>query len=495
MHFTVTRFVVDGPNPLDAATTQKILEPFLGDHAGLEGLLAAGDALEKAITARGNAFLHVVIPPQPTAGGVIHLQIGAYKLGKVDVAGNKHFPERSARRSLPALTPGVSPDMREISRQLAVANEHPRRQERVAFKPSETEPEAVDATIRVSDQRPWMLFAGLDNIGTEETGPVRTSFGGQYANVSGHDDIFTGTFTTSPDHGDSVKQFGFFYQLPVYPLQGWFSGFYVRSDVEVGNFQNAFNVTGAGEFWGLSFKRQLLGVGRYRHSLTAGVQDRLFDSATSVVGTSGPGVSSKVRSRPITFRYDGGYTWTTTAFDFYADYTRNLHSGAHNRLADYARSQSTPGWQVMRFGATVTQELPRSFLGIARVNGQYSNNPLIAGEQFGLGGETSVRGFEERTIAGDRGLQMNLEVWSPVVPRLYGVRFLAFVDGGYKYLARPTGLQVQSDVISSAGVGARWQWKDQLALAVDYGRAIAEASGEASDRGNSKWHVNLQYRY
>ena len=37
------------------------------------------------------------------------------------------------------------------------------------------------------------------------------------------------------------------------------------------------DVSGSGDFLGVSFRHELVGVGRYRHSITAGIQDRLFD--------------------------------------------------------------------------------------------------------------------------------------------------------------------------------------------------------------------------
>ncbi|MGH8597346.1 MAG: ShlB/FhaC/HecB family hemolysin secretion/activation protein, partial [Gammaproteobacteria bacterium] len=159
------------------------------------------------------------------------------------------------------------------------------------------------------------------------------------------------------------------------------------------------------------------------------------------------------------------------------------------------RAVAESQWKAMRFGALVTRQLPYAFSGVFRLNGQYTNEPLIPGEQLGFGGERSIRGFEERTVAGDRGVIANFELWSPPVAQLYGVRFLGFLDAGHKQLEQPLAAQRKSDTLSSIGVGARWQWRDQAAISVDYGQPLANADGEAADRGNSKWHVNLQVRY
>lgn len=501
LEFEVERFAVSGSNPLDPAATDAILAPFTGAHAGLEGLLAARDALQQALRSKGYTFRRVTLPPQTLEGGTVTLEVLIFPLGDVRVSGNEHFSEASVRRSLPGLVAGELPNVRDISRQLAVANLHPAKTLKLNFRASEASPDALDAVVHVEDDKPWALFAGLNNIGNKDTGRTRLTVGGQYSDVTGHDDVFTGSFTTSPDNADDVQVYGAFYQLPVYALRGWFSGFWVKSDVDVGNVQDAFDISGSGDFVGLSFRREFLGVGRYRHGLTVGIQDRAFDTELSqaTTGTPLPSASTKVRSRPVSLRYDGAYNWPATSFDFYIDFVQNMSFGGHNNQDAYDRirigASADPGWKLLRFGALLTQRLPRDFFAVGRLTGQYTNEPLIPGEQIGFGGERSVRGFEERTIAGDKGLQLNVEVWSPPVPELYGVRFLAFFDAAHKVLEEPVPRQRPNDTISSIGVGARWQWRDELVASLDYGQPLANADGEASDRGNSKWHFNLQYRY
>ncbi len=503
----VERFEVTGDNPLSAADTDAALQPYLGEYSDLQGLLAAVDALEQALRDRGYSFHRVGILPTPegTPPTTVLLQVLTFGLGEVVVRGNQFSSEQTVRNSLPALASGAVPEPRELSRQLAVANQHPRRRVAVSYRRSQ-EPDKLDAVANVTEEaRPWGLFANLNNIGNDETGNSRLQFGGQYANITGHDDIATAAITLSPDNADDVFQFGAFYQLPIYRLRGWLNAFYVRSDVDVGAVQDAFDVSGAGHFTGLSFKHQLLNLGSYRHSATVGVQDRLFDTSISSTqtGAFNPGLSSKVRSRPLSVRYDGGYLWTRTrtSLDFYVDYNHNLDFGGHNSDLDYAgfriASDDPPdsSWKLVRFGALATQQLPRGYSGVFRLNGQYTSETLIPGEQIGVGGERSVRGFEERTVAGDSGLVANLELWTPQLPKLYDIRLLGFLDAGHKVTNSPGIGQRPHDTISSIGVGARWSWHNQLLVSLDYGQVLANGDTDASDRGNSKWHVSLTYRY
>jgi len=63
--------------------------------------------------------------------------------------------------------------------------------------------------------------------------------------------------------------------------------------------------------------------------------------------------------------------------------------------------------EALRVSGYASHTLENEWLISGVIDGQYSDEPLIIGEQFGLGGVTSVRGFEERAVTGDRGFRIN----------------------------------------------------------------------------------------
>ena len=107
LQFEVTQFEVQGDNPLSAGQIHAVLDPFLGKHAGLEGLQAATDALEQALRSLGYAFHQVNLPPQSMEQGIIRLEVVAVELGDIIVEGNKHFTDENIRASLPQLKPAI----------------------------------------------------------------------------------------------------------------------------------------------------------------------------------------------------------------------------------------------------------------------------------------------------------------------------------------------------------------------------------------------------
>ncbi len=128
-----------------------------------------------------------------------------------------------------------------------------------------------------------------------------------------------------------------------------------------------------------------------------------------------------------------------------------------------------------------------------RMDGQYTEDALIPGEQFGIGGWNSVRGFLEREIASDRGFSGSLEFYTPnIAPRSIGVdnlRLLVFYDAGVVHLNDPAPGDVTRQSISSAGLGLRVGIKKNVAVRADGASVIDE--GGAQRTGEIRVHFGI----
>ena len=91
------------------------------------------------------------------------------------------------------------------------------------------------------------------------------------------------------------------------------------------------------------------------------------------------------------------------------------------------------------------------------MSGQVTRDMLVPGEQFGIGGADSVRGFLEREIIDDNGYRGTLELYGPdfggKVP-VSGARMraLAFTDWGVVKRVHPAVLELHGQHVGSVGV-------------------------------------------
>lgn len=493
VRFTVTRFTVTGDNPLSNEATGRVLAGYTGEYSGLDGLLAAADALEQALAAAGHGFHRVSLPPQTLDGGEVRLHVVQFRLGQVQVEGVQHFSADGVRASLPMLRPGTPPHTERIARGVAVANRHPSKTLAVSMRQGEA-PDTVDAVVKVRERRPWSVFALLNNTGTTQTGRSRLSVGAQHANLFGRDHVLTASGTTSPQNFGGVRQYGVSYQVPFYAASGWLTLSWVHSSVDTGQVAQFFDVSGSGTFWGANWRQELARRGALRQAWSISLQDRRFDNDVRFLGAP---LGSVVRSRPLQLRWDGEYVRQAGNLRAYAAYVHNLWGGSNNDDTDYAaaRAGAKRDWNVLRAGVEASQALGAGWHAQARADAQWAGEALIPGEQLGLGGAHSIRGFEERAVAADNGVVASLELWAPAIARAPGLRLLGFVDAGYKDLERPLPGEDANDWLASAGVGARYTWRDNLSATLDYGRVLNHARGTASDAGNSRWHLSVLYRY
>jgi hemolysin activation/secretion protein len=492
----VTGYRVKGDNPLSPGETQSILAPFAGEAVSIGRLQAAAAALEAALRERGYSFMRVVLPPQDV-GGTIVLRVLSFRLGAVNVAGNKYFDAANVRRSLPSLRPGETPNLREVARNQAHVNDHPAKQVQVNMRQGKAR-DTVDADVQVEDSEPLHFFASLNNSGAaaESNSGVgrsenwRLGFGVSHANLFDRDHAVTATWTTGPSLNSNVQQYGAYYRAPFYALGGTLAAYYTQSDSRTGTVAEFFQVSGRGQFGGLRWTQRFAPIGAWSHAAEIGLEDRLFENN---VAFNGVPIGVDVRSRPLLLRHEGRYEGAGYQLGHALEFAYNLGGGRANDDAGYAgnRAGATPDWQAWRYTLQASGVVFSDWVASARLRGQWSSDALIPGEQFGIGGAAMVRGLEEREGVGDRGTVVSVELMTP--PLAEGLRALAFVDAGWAKLLAAGGAAGLSRDAASAGVGLRWQWRKQLSLSLDWANVFDAAGGIR--RNDERLHLSVAVRF
>lgn len=495
--FTIKGFQVSGPNPLGQADTARVLAPFVRTGATIDTLQQATAALEKALRDKGYGLHKVALPPQEV-GDTVRLEIVTFGIGRVSVENRSINDEQNIRASVPELREGGTPNFRTLAVQTAIANENPNKQIQVGLREGE-EPDKIDATITVKEDKPWNLAVGASNSGSAATGRDRLTVAGSHSNVFNLDHQFTGAYTTSMEQPGDVRQLGLAYRAPLYRQGGVVGVSYTNSDV-VGDF-GAFRSTGAGHTFGANYTLYLPPQGPRRSYVVLGVDDKLFKAAR-INDFVVPGTFDR-RSRPLTVGYYAKVESDASVWGYNLDLAMNTGSGSHNDLVSYQSEDprvSTVHWKALRGGFSYLAPLAQTWLVGFRGNFQYSPDVLISGEQFGLGGTGSVRGTTiERPLSADKGVFASVELSTPeLAPGLRGVGFL---DAGWLgNNAANAGTKPHEDHLASAGVGLRYA-RGAFAFSAEYGRLLNSSkvpptlNSAAPRSGDDKLYVNLSVRF
>ena len=161
---------------------------------------------------------------------------------------------------------------------------------------------------------------------------------------------------------------------------------------------------------------------------------------------------------------------------------------------DYERVMpgSDTHFTLLRAGVNYQVRSTSDWIGALRLQGQYTNNHIVAAEQIGAGGQMSVRGFDERAIGADKGIVGSLEIYTPEIAK--NTRLVAFTDfaGLWNNTDSRTGTAFSSDRIASAGLGVRYNdVKGGFSLSLDYAKILRDADYDlASAKQNGRrWNL------
>lgn len=486
VRFSVSSFIVTGDNPI-GDRAQQILQSYLGEQYGLDGLSAAADALEQELIKQGYSFHRVSLPPQQLTSGTVELSIVRFTIGAVNISGNEFFNEQNIRHSLPELSVGDTPNTKELSRSLKLANNHASKNVLLKFREG-SEGDTIDADLTVKDRNPQIVFLTLDNFGSKDSEEYRSTIGYQHGNLFNKDHAITATLTVAPEDPEATTQLGLNYHIPLYAHGANLDFLLSSSEVNTGEVGGGISVTGKGSVFGASYSRPMLTDTNFNHQWSIGFQNKAFENELNAGGAVS---NSDVTSFPLELGYGFSYSTRTGSISGGLSYAMNIDSGANNSDEDYdlVRTDAKNDWTSIRYNLAYDLIFAKDWLFHAGLSGQQSDDLLISGEQFGVGGSSTLRGFEERSVTGDSGSQLSLEVWTPA---LANVRYLLFVDQASIELNDGDDYD-----LSSYGLGLRWNWKQQLSVSLDYA-VINEGGGPdttINQDGDDKTHFNLIYRF
>ena len=492
--FAIEAFIVEGNTLIEPKIVDELVGPYTGAQRDFGDIQRALEALQAEYLKRGYNAVRVLVPEQDIRAGKVRLQVIEARVRNVRIEGNQHFDDANIRASLPALREGVPPNTRDIGANVTLSNENPARQQRVVLE-STPEVGLVDAVVRVSDSDPWRTSAFFDNSGNPATGHNRAGVGFLNANFGGADHVLNLQLITSPTQYDDVLIAGAGHRIPLYGNNALIDLFGGYSDVNSGTLADLFSVSGSGTVLGARYTKVLPRLGSYEQKLAVGVDWKAFDNDVVLIGGSTTLVPD-VTTFPLILSYTGRDVEPGRDLAFSITYAANMPYGDGDASRDAiraARAGAKPRFQIVRLSASYSLAMPEDNIFRIAIDGQYTQDALIPGEQFGMGGQASVRGFYERTTAHDIGHRVSFEMYGPESGQQFGpdwkARVLGFIDMARGKDQEPVRLAESG--MMSVGAGLRASRGKHLSLRVDTALVVDGTANR--DKGELRTHFGIAY--
>ncbi|MDH2916444.1 MAG: ShlB/FhaC/HecB family hemolysin secretion/activation protein [Gallionella sp.] len=494
LRFDISGYQVDGASLLSKEEIDAAVAPFVGKSKDFSDVQRALEAVEELYAQRGFSAVHLLLPEQELEKGSVLFQAIEGRFGKIVVKDNQFVSEANVLNALPSVRSGGVPKSKQIAHELKLANENPARQLNVVLKAGEKDDE-VDASVLVTDSKPSAWSVTFDNSGSKETGNTRLGVAYRNANLFDADHVGSLQFQTSPEHPNRVMVIGGGYKIPRYQSgDSWeiFGGYSNVNSLVGGltNFQGGGLMFSARDNWMLDR------VAGFDPRLSFGLDWRTFNALKQTQPTTSV-LYNEIVATPLSVAIAAIGKVAHGEASFNASIAMNMPLMSKGKKADFARYdpfgilKPDVNYSVLRYGVNYARVVGEDWQLRAAMNGQWSNNVLILGEQMRLGGADGVRGFAEGSEGGENGQRINLEAYSPGKSIwLYEGRALVFYDAGKVSSSNGT-----SSSIASTGVGLRATSSGQLSLRADMGWILNEGVDPLYRKGDWRIHTSMSLSF
>jgi hemolysin activation/secretion protein len=488
--------VVKGPKFLQETDFKTMVYWHLNEPLTQASLEQLQVEIIKYCRARGHLVVDVFLREQDIVEGTIQIAVIEGKVGKIMVQndGKKWFSDKLILGEI-RLREGDAVIENRMNSDLAWLNNNTY-QSLTYFDGSFRDVRAsfqqgglgeTDVKLTVQDRFPLRVFAGYDDAGLPVIGENRVFAGLNYGNVWGLDHRVNYQYITDT----SFNEFKANVASYIIPLP-WhheliFFGAYALTDPNYAdvpyNNPPPPGLTSPGQQWQTSIRYAipLPPQRNYEHELTLGFDYKNTDSPLLFTGSPTPVLANEIAVLQFTLDYratlrdDLGRT-SISLQGVYSpgDLTALNTDQAFNGFTAGSKANYAYGKVDLRRETL----LPGGLVWVFRGSGQFASGTLIATESFGVGGYSTVRGYDERTVVGDGGWilsnQLNLPWFSPI--GLIGkgkamdqLQFHVFCDYGGNVYHNPTSPTGYGYDLLGVGGGFLYTFLDNCRIRLDYG--------------------------
>jgi hemolysin activation/secretion protein len=457
--FAIERVVVAGNTLLPQARIDTVTRPFAGIRLGINRINLLLKRLTQAYVDAGYITTRVYVGEQNLAAGTLTLTVIPGTVERLNVNGkDMSFGEDLA---LP-LKHGAVLKLQDLEQGIDQLNRLQRNHAQVEIQPGQQAGGSVVAISNTPGDRLYYTL-GLDNFGDKATGETRIRAGIEADNILGLQEALSLTYNGSLDTNALL----FAGALPY----GYNTYSYTYSYSE---FQNLIGDTalvfGRSEGHTLAWNRILSRSRLGKSALDATLSLREAEREINNIELAPQNLAVLRLAYNRFRRFDMGAVpglWTIDV-----GYSRGLDAmGASNDPEDLPEEGAHAQFDKLDASANVSFQFSPAWSYRTGLRAQYAKEALFGSEQLFAGGPSSVRGFKESALAGDRGFTVRnelgytqLPLWAKGKLRLEP---FAFLDGGRTYLIAERTWRS----IAGAGLGVRAGYKG-LSAEFLFGKSI-----------------------
>jgi len=493
---TVTRFEITGNTVFSQEELDRVLAPFLNRPLSFTELFQARSAVTQLYINRGYITSGALIPPQTLRNGVVTIQVVEGGLEAINVNGTRRLNQNYVRSRIATRT--FTPlNQNRLLEALQLLQLNPLIENISAELSAGSRPGTSILEVRVREAKTFGSQLAIDNARSPSVGSFRRRAQISEANLLGLGDGISVAYSNT----NGSNSLDASYSLPLNPRDGTLSFDYgiTGSNIIEPPF-DTLDIDANSRYYELTWRQPLRQTPTQEFAVGLTASRRETDISSSVLEEAGtplsvlsPGADDNGRTKLSSLR-------------FFQEWTQR---GRRQALA--ARSQFSIGLGVLN--ATINDSAPDSrffswrgqaqlvrllapeTLLVVRGEVQLADRTLLPIEQFGIGGQESIRGYRQDILLADNGVFASAEIRLPIYrspQRRSVIQVAPFVDVGAVW--NTSGARVSesntsdANTLVSVGLGLRWELGNQLTARLDWGIPLVDISA-----GGRTWQESGVY--
>ncbi len=489
--FLLKKVVLDKPNVYSPIPLYDMWRDMVGKKVSLADLNTIAVRVTKKYREDGYIFSRAVLPPQTVVDGVVHLQAVEGRIVKVILTGHYKDKNRLIRKLADQIDKHGPANTHDIERYLLLINDLPGISAKSIIKPAAVAGGA-DLIIDVEEKKAEGSLS-FDNRGSRYLGPYRGTAVAAFNDVFGLHDrtTFRGILSTDTRElrfGDITHE----EQIGDEGAKVKFRAAFTHA--QPGGNVSSDNILGTSQMYDMEGDYPVIRSRQYNWNLIAGFN--YLDSATDVTGIET--ANDHVRTARIGTHFD-----MTDAFAGVnqADFTLTQGLSILGATPDGVGRSRTNGHEEFLKGditAARIQKLPGLWSLMVSGTGQLADHPLLASEEFTVGGPPYGRAYDTGEISGDNGYAGSAELrYGGFVQNnkyLTSYQAYTFIDYGKVRNYQPAVGETRQDSLTSTGIGLRFNLTHAFSGYVEVDKPVNKPVQSQGNR-NSRLFFSVLKRF
>ncbi len=491
--FIIEKIQLQGSTVFTNEDFAELFSQYIGVPITFNDLIEVRSAVTERYVNASYITSGAFIPPQTVEGGVVTVQVLEGSVEEIEVVGTNRLKPGYIRSRLGLVAqPPISVD--RLLAGLQRLQIDPLIETVSADLQAGVKPGTSVLRVEVSEADSFDVIASLDNSRSPNIGSIERRIDLQEGNLSGIGDRILLSYTnTNGSNGIDTS-----YSIPVSPhntrinLDAGYGGSRVIEDTF-----DVLDISANAFYYEVGVTHPL--VESPTQEITLGLTFSHTENQTRLgiddIGAFplSPGADDNGKSKVSALRFS--QSWTQRNQNQVLAARSQFNLGLNILNATNNSKEGIPDSQFLswRGQGQWVRLLGEDALFFLKSDVQLATDRLFSSEQFGLGGQQSVRGYRQDALLRDNGVLVSAEARLPIIRFSEDsiVQVAPFLDAGTAW--NNFDDSDDTNVLVGTGVGLVWEHNENLSARLDWGIPLVDLDSTSNSLQDSGLYFSVRY--